>query len=334
VDRAPSTDGYDIDWNRALELIKKSGASRIGLQAPEGLKRALLAFAAKIEAETGAETVISGDPCFGACDIDLQLCRQVDLMLHIGHADLGDGAAQNVIFLEAGMQADLYEIAAKAAGYLRARMVGVCTTIQHVHKIDQALLALKEQGMRGIVGPAGGRIRYAGQVLGCSYASAKAVDAEEYLFIGTGRFHPLGIALATGKRVVTADPITGEVGEIDTDPLLRRRFAAISRAENAGCFAVLVSSKPGQKRMGLAKRIKAMGEAAGRQMFLVYLDNIEPDRLVNLGAQAAVCTACPRVALDDAAMYKIPILTPPEFEIMLKVRRWEDYMFDEIQNCE
>ena len=86
--------------------------------------------------------------------------------------------------------------------------------------------------------------------------------------------------------------------------------------------------------MGLAKRIKAMGEAAGRQMFLVYLDNIEPDRLVNLGAQAAVCTACPRVALDDAAMYKIPILTPPEFEIMLKVRRWEDYMFDEIQNCE
>ena len=211
MDRAPSTDGYDIDWNRALELIKKSGASRIGLQAPEGLKRALLAFAAKIEAETGAETVISGDPCFGACDIDLQLCRQVDLMLHIGHADLGDGAAQNVIFLEAGMQADLYEIAAKAAGCLRARTVGVCTTIQHVHKIDQALLALKEQGMRGIVGPAGGRIRYAGQVLGCSYASAKAVDAEEYLFIGTGRFHPLGIALATGKRVVTADPITGEV---------------------------------------------------------------------------------------------------------------------------
>jgi len=35
-------------------------------------------------------------------------------------------------------------------------------------------------------------------------------------------------------------------------------------------------------------------------MLLVYLDNIEPDRLLNLGAEAAVSTACPRVALDDA----------------------------------
>ncbi|HRT17949.1 MAG TPA: diphthamide synthesis protein, partial [Methanothrix sp.] len=96
-------------------------------------------------------------------------------------------------------------------------------------------------------------------------------------------------------------------------------------------FAVLVSRKPGQKRMKLAERIKAMGVAAGKEMFLVYLEDIEPDRLLNLGAEAAVCTACPRVALDDAAKYRIAVLTPPEFEIMLGKRRWEDYKFDEIE---
>lgn len=341
--RAPSTAGfdkssraseYDIDWQKAADLIKKSGALRVGLQAPEGLKRALPAFAARLEGETGAEVIISGDPCFGACDVDMLLSREVDLMLHIGHAELdpvGECAPQNVIFLEAAMGTDLYEIARKAAGSLRAKTVGVCTTIQHVHRIEQALFALKELGITGRTGPAGGRIRYPGQVLGCSYASAKAVDAEEYLFIGTGRFHPLGIALATGKRVVVADPVSGEVGEIDTDPLLRRRFAAISRAWQAGRFAVLVSKKPGQKRLNLACRIKALGEAAGKDMFMVYLDNIEPDRLLNLGAEAAVCTACPRVALDDAAKYKIAILTPPEFEILIGLRRWDDYIFDEIE---
>lgn len=321
--------GYDLDLEKAMDLIQKSGAHRVGLQAPEGLKRAMPAVARQIEDKTGAFVIISGDPCFGACDVDMQLCREVDLMLHLGHAELEEGP-DNVIFLEARMKEDLRDVVEKAATVLKARRVGLATTIQHVHKLDQALEALKKHGIQGVVGPAGGRVRHAGQVLGCSYNTARGLDAEEYLFIGTGQFHPLGIALATGKRVVIADPVTGEVSEIDTDPMLRRRFGAISRAEEAKSFAILVSKKPGQRRMALAQRLKELGEAGGREMFLVYLDNIEPDRLLNLGAEAAVSTACPRVALDDAARYRIPILTPPEFEVLLGKRKWGEYEFDEI----
>ena len=322
--------GYDLDLDKAIDLIQKSGARRVGLQAPEGLKRATPALARRIEEKTGAEVIISGDPCFGACDVDMQLALEVDLMLHLGHAQLEEGP-DNVIFLEARMKEDLREVVEKAAQVLKARRVGVTTTIQHVHKLDQALEALKAHGIQGVVGPAGERVKYPGQVLGCSYSTARALDVEEYLFIGTGQFHPLGIALATGKRVVIADPVTGEVSEIDTDPMLRRRFGAITRAGEAKRFAILVSKKPGQKRMELATRLKALGEARGLEMFLVYLDNIEPDRLLNLGAEAAVSTACPRVALDDAAKYRIPILTPPEFEVLLGEREWEEYEFDEIE---
>lgn len=324
--------GYDLDLEKAIDLIQKSGARRVGLQAPEGLKRAMPEVARQIEGKTGVFVIISGDPCFGACDVDMQLCREVDLMLHLGHAELEEGSGpDNVIFLEARMKEDLRDVVEKAATVLKARRVGVTTTIQHVHKLDQALEALKKHGIQGVVGPAGGRVRHAGQVLGCSYSTARGLDVEEYLFIGTGQFHPQGIALATGKRVVIADPVTCEVSEIDTDPMLRRRFGAICRAEDAKRFAILVSKKPGQRRMALAQRLKELGEAGGREMFLVYLDNIEPDRLLNLGAEAAVSTACPRVALDDAAKYKIPILTPPEFEVLLEKRQWEEYVFDEIE---
>jgi 2-(3-amino-3-carboxypropyl)histidine synthase len=83
--------------------------------------------------------------------------------------------------------------------------------------------------------------------------------------------------------------------------------------------------------MELARMIKKIGEERGKEMILVYLDNIEPDKLLSLGIEAAVSTACPRVALDDAALYKIPILTPPEFEILLGNRSWEAYAFDEIE---
>ena len=324
-----SSSGYDLDLDRAVDLIQKCGACRVGLQAPEGLKRATPALARQIEEKTGAEVIISGDPCFGACDVDMLLSQEVDLMLHLGHAQIDEGI-DNVIFLEARMKENLSDVVKKAAILLKSKRVGVTTTIQHVYKLDQALEALKEHGIEGLLGPAGGRVKYPGQVLGCSYRTARTLNVEEYLFIGTGQFHPLGIALATGKRVVIADPVTGEVSEIDTDPMLRRRFRAISRAGKAKRFAILVSKKPGQRRMALAKRLKALGEARGREMFLVYLDNIEPDRLLNLGAEAAVSTACPRVALDDAARYRIPILTPPEFEVLVGERRWEEYEFDEI----
>jgi len=328
-----STDGsspFELDLNRAFKLICSSRARLVGLQVPEGLKRAAPDIAKQIRDQTGAEVIISGDPCYGACDIDMALCDEVDVMLHLGHAEL-DETLKKVIFLEARMSRDPKEAVEKAIPLLRCKKVGVTTTVQHVHKLDRAIEVLKEHGIEGLVGPAGGRTKHPGQVLGCSYSAARELDLDEYLFIGTGQFHPLGIALATGKRVVTADPITGVVSLIDPDPTLRRRFGVITRAAAVKRFAVLVSKKPGQRRMELARRMKDLGEARGLEMILVYLDNIEPDRLLNLGVEAAVSTACPRIALDDAAKYMIPILTPPEFEVLMGERRWEEYAFDEIK---
>lgn len=349
MDRAPSINGSEsglqFDLEKIVELILRSGVKRIGLQAPEGLKRALPSLARQIEEATGAEVIISGDPCYGACDLDMALCKDVDLMLHLGHAELGEtseasetagnvGTAEDagkVIYIEARMPHDLREVAENAVPQLKSKRVCIATTVQHIHKLNQALEVLKQHGIDVIIGKASGRVKYPGQVLGCCYNAARSENADEYLFIGTGKFHPLGIAMATGKRVVTADPVTGEVSEIDPNPMLRRRFASISRAMDAKRFAVLVSKKPGQRRMELASRIKKMGEGKGKEMILVYLDNIEPDKLLNLGIEAAVSTACPRVALDDAAKYRIPILTPPEFEILVGNRCWEDYAFDELE---
>ncbi|MCJ7443629.1 MAG: diphthamide biosynthesis enzyme Dph2 [Methanotrichaceae archaeon] len=329
--KALSTIGYslNVDMLDAIERIRRSGVKRIGIQAPEGLKRALPEIAKEISENTGVDVIVSGDPCFGACDIDLALCDEVDLFFHLGHSELGESSAK-IIYLEARMEVDINEAVEKAVPYLKSKRVGLATTVQHVHKLAQALGVLKDHEIEGFIGSALCRVKYPGQVLGCCYCSARYVEADEILFIGTGKFHPLGIALATGKRVVATDPITCEVSLIDPDPILRQRFGTITRAKRATKFAILVSKKPGQRRWQLAIHIKELGNAAGRKMVLIYLDNIEPDRLLNLGIEAAVSTACPRVALDDAAKYKIPILTPSEFEILLGLRQWEDYTFDEI----
>jgi len=334
--RAPSTSGssselFDIDLDRALELIKKSGAKIVGIQVPEGLKRMASEVAKDIEEKTDADVIVSGDPCYGACDVDLDLCRVADLVIHIGHSQMleGDPLLDKIVYIEARMRADVKEAVERAADILSARRVGLVTTVQHVHKLEDIVDVLEKRGIEAVVRPGGKRIRYHGQVLGCNYEAARDADVDEYIFVGTGQFHPLGVALATGKRVVAADPVTGNVSVIDITSMLKRRYGAIARAMDAERIAVLVSKKPGQRRADLARKMAALGKEHGKEMVLVYLDRVEPEVLINLGVEAAVCTACPRIALDDQAKYPVPILTPPEFEVLLGERKG-DYHLDEI----
>lgn len=328
------TDGsepsVDLDLEAAAEIIRKRGIRRIGLQLPEGLKRISEKVAEKIADMTGSEVIISGDPCYGACDIDLVLCEEVDLLIHIGHAGMlgGGPLLDKVIYIEAQIRSDLRPAVEKAIPLLKTKRVGVATTVQHVHRIGEALEVLKEHGILGVLGEPGQRTKYRGQVLGCDYSAARSLDVTEHIFVGTGQFHPLGMALATGKRVVAADPVACQVSVIDPEPMLRRRYAAIARAAGARKIAVLVTKKPGQKRMELARKMVEIGALDNREMYLVYLDCVVPDILINLGAEAAVSTACPRVALDDAPIFSIPLLTPSEFEILLGKRK--DYQMDEI----
>lgn len=334
--RAPSTSGssqglFDLDLEGAIELIKKSGARTVGVQVPEGLKRIAPDLAGEIEEKTGCEVIVSGDPCYGACDVDLDLCRAADLVIHIGHSEMleGDRLSDKVVYVEARMRADVREAVEGAADLLSARRVGVVTTVQHVHKLQDILEGLKGRGIEGVVRP-GGRTRYSGQVLGCNYEAARNADVDEYLFVGTGQFHPLGVALATGKRTVAADPVTGSISVIDAAAMKKRRYGAVARAGDAERIAVIVSKKPGQRRMDLARRMMSLGEKHEKRMVLVYLDRMEPDALVNLGVDAAVSTACPRIALDDQAKYPVPVLTPPEFEVLLGEHKG-DYLLDEIE---
>lgn len=82
--------------------------------------------------------------------------------------------------------------------------------------------------------------------------------------------------------------------------------------------------------MELAKELRQKAEQKGKEAFLIMLDEVTPEALLSFKADAFVNTACPRIAIDDAARYKVPLLTPIEFEIALGARKWEEYKFDEI----
>ena len=74
---------YDFRLDEVVQKINEMDAKVVGLQFPEGLKIHAVRVAEKIETETDAVVLISGDPCYGACDVsDTHMEGLVDLIVH------------------------------------------------------------------------------------------------------------------------------------------------------------------------------------------------------------------------------------------------------------
>jgi 2-(3-amino-3-carboxypropyl)histidine synthase len=305
-----------------IAVLKKRGARKVALQFPEGLKRRAFEVATTLR-DAGFDVIVSGDPCYGACDLALETLAYADVLVHIGHAPVDD--RHNVIFEPYPIDFDV-AVLKNAIPLLKAKTVGIVTTVQHTHLIPAMEHYLQEMGINVRVADGSGRTPQRGQVLGCSFAAARKTGADEILFVGTGHFHPIGISLATNARVIALDPLTGIAQEVSGDSLKRRRFAVMERARGVKSVGIIVSTKSGQHRLALAQKLAMLSPDA----VIVTMREVSPDELLNLGFACYVNTACPRLAYDDQVRFPVPVLSPPEFEILCGVRSWENYSIDEI----
>lgn len=324
---------YDMDLDKVIRKINSKDAKTVGLQFPEGLKMQAVKIARQIEEETEATVIISGDPCFGACDVsDYKMKGSVDLIIHYGHTPLPLKYEVPTVFIEAFSNIDLKKDLEKCLKELKSySRIGLVTTTQHLHLLNETKDFLEDNGKEVILGSSPSTRK--GQVLGCNFSSIKELDVNVILFIGSGNFHPLGIKLFSNTPVLALDPYNSEIRSMDeyADRILRIRFARITKASTARKWGVIVSSKEGQYRMTLAKQLKKTLEDNGMEAYIILADNINPDILLPyLELEAFVVSACPRIAIDDSQMYKKPLLTPQELEIVLNKREWENYQLDEI----
>jgi 2-(3-amino-3-carboxypropyl)histidine synthase len=321
-----------------VDTVFAREASLVALQLPEGLKRQALDLATRIEKATGVTVIVSADPCFGACDLlDDQLGPLgVDLVVHIGHTPLGDTLpGLPTVFVEAPSRLDVGPAVEAAVPLLPPEgRIGLLTTTQHRHVLSDAMSVLEEAGFRTLVGEGGRRLAFPGQVLGCDLSAGRAIadKVDAFLLVGGGSFHAVGVALASQRMVVVADVEMGQARRIDDerDRILRRRSAAIGRAKDARSFGILVEGRPGQQRWALARSLREMLLEHRLRPLLLHLRGISPDRLVSIGLDAYVSTACPRIAVDDQSAYPMPVLTPQEVRILLGLESWGSYRLDEI----
>lgn len=325
---------FDFELETVSRWIGDGGFSSVAIQMPEGLKIWAPDISRILEERTGASVVIVGRPCYGACDL-FDYHGWADALVHFGHSPIpSQGDDPNVLYVESRSDADVDPSVIGSLSGLPAR-VGLLATVQYLGLIPKVAGMLESSGRTVMVGQGDRRIAHPGQVLGCNCSAAEAVDGEVdgYLYIGEGDFHPLAAAFGMDKPVLVLNPVTGEVTDMAErrDRILRRRFAVIQSARDAQRFMVLVCSKVGQNRTAEADRVEAMLRSHGKEVSRLVIEEVDPTSLMAYGVDAFVNTACPRIAMDDSARYRKPMLTPSELEIVLGERGWEDYLFDQIR---
>jgi 2-(3-amino-3-carboxypropyl)histidine synthase len=328
---------YHLELERVVEEIKGRGVDRVLLQLPDGLRPLAFQMVKALRESTGAQVFLSGDSCYGACDLAVNQARElsVGLVVHYGHSRMAEDGDVPVLYVHAEVDLDARALVEEAAPHLsRWRRIGLVTTVQHVHMVDEIRGELRGRGFTVYVGEGGERAPHPGQVLGCYYGNAQAVagDVEAYLYVGGGEFHPKGLILSTGKPVVVANPFTATVSLMTEDDLMqlaKKRVAQIAATRDAERIGVLVSSKPGQRATMAAETLQSRFAAKGYEAVIIYLDEVRAEHLNNfVEAQAFVNTACPRVAVDGVSGVDRPILTVLEAEVVLGDRLWEDIWGD------
>jgi 2-(3-amino-3-carboxypropyl)histidine synthase len=325
---------FRLEEQRIVDEVRKRSARRILLQMPEGLKSLGFKLAKLLEKETGAEVFVSGDPCYGACDLALYPRDRVEaeLLIHIGHADIpGEFTQENVLYVEARTNTPIDVPMKQAVEMLqREHVIGLASNIQHVHQLERAKEILEQNGKEILIGRPSGWLKYPGQVLGCDYGSVRAIadKVDAIVVLSGGDFHAIGIPLATGKRTIVVDPFQQTAKDMTEvcRTLLRKRWINITSFKEAKRVGVIVGLKSSQMNISVARRVKQLLEENGYSTILLCATEVTPETLGSFtDLDAYVEISCPRISTDDQERYRKPILNPEEVMIALGKKSWEDY---------
>jgi len=327
---------YEFDLAPLLDKLNKLGVKSVGLVLPEGLKIYADYISSELKKQD-LEVIVSGNFNYGACDVpNLDFEDICDCLVNFGHAPLPVESNIPLLFVEVDFIFPYMDVLKNNLDLIKkeGKKVGLISTVNYVKELPKVKKFLECEGFEVFIGEGDNRVSYPGQVLGCDFSSATSISdqVDFFIFVGEGRFHPLGVAISTDKKVFAFD-CDGIYSLNDyKDKILKERFGAIFRAKDSKRFGLIVSSKKGQKRFGLAKILKKKIEDSGLTADLILMDEVSPDKLYGFDYDSYVVCACPRIGIDDVKRYKKPILTPKELEIVLDGK--EEYVMDQIDQSD
>jgi len=307
-----------MDTEKIANKLKEMKAKRVMIQVPEGLKTRLVGIVDEIQ-KHGFDVLVSCEPCFGACDLNDAEAKELDcdVILHIGHTDFGVKSKIPVIYEPYPLDANaVSKIKKHEKEITKYKNICLVTTSQFLSVIEPSKKYLESIGLN-IHLHKQTRSGEIGQVLGCDYSAALPLEKEVdvYIYLGSGIFHPLGLALRTEKPVISIDMETGHMEYMTNrkNKHLRIKAYNIGVAQDADKFGILLTTKPGQMILKQAESIKKKLQSKGKDVYILIMNQITPDKILGVDVEVIVNCACPRMD-EDYELFKKPILNPEDVD--------------------
>ena len=198
------------------------------------------------------------------------------------------------------------------------KKIGLSTTVQFLDYVEEIKEFLQKHGVNVFVDKM--RQKYEGQLLGCDQGAAVKIkdDVDAFLYVGTGVFHPLGIALNIDKDVFCYDPLHAIMSKIDQKQVERyniKRKGAYLKFLEATEIGFLVSLKPGQNNFRKAAEWKA--KLQDKNCYIFAFDTLDFNQIENFPfIKCWVNTACNRI-LDDYEKFPKPLVDLSDIEKLI-----------------
>lgn len=195
--------------------------------------------------------------------------------------------------------------------------IGLVTTIQFINSIDRVKKKLESMKKEVFIGK-GARCKYRGQILGCDVSAAEHFkqEAEGFLYIGSGEFHPVMIALKTNKKVFKFNPLTNEFSEVkksEIEKINGRLKGMRAKFYSSQTIGVLVSTKQGQQNLKIAEKLRK--NYSDKKFHVFAFDTLDFSQLENFpDVQFWINTACSRIVYDDAIERGIAMINYEDVE--------------------
>lgn len=167
--------------------------------------------------------------------------------------------------------------------------IGLISTIQFLDQLKKAKRILKNSII-------------AGQILGCDISAAEKIKnkIDIFLYIGSGKFHPLFVAVKTKKPVYITNPLTNEISKISESEIQeyeKKQKGKLAKFYAADKIGIIISVKPGQydlkKALELKKKLK-------KESYIFVCDDINEQELENFkDIEYWINAACPRIELKN-----------------------------------
>ena len=306
-----------MEIGEAIEEMKKIRVKRVFVQLPEGLKTKSLEIADLLE-KNGLDVVICIENTYGACDLrDEEALRLgCDAILHLGHNDFGFEKMKSnlpIFYIELFSERDGRDGYQMMLDVLKNfKKIGVVYSIQYKMAFENVVKFLRENEKEVFYDKNG-------QIIGCNLLSALNVEnkVDAFLVVSSGNFHAFGLALKTQKPVFVFDAELGEIRKIEIKKYLKILEWNKKIFEESRKVGLLVSWKKGQIKD--FKSIKDRIEKLGKKVYVLSFDELNENLLEGLKLDCLVNLACPRICVEDAGRYKMPIVC---FNVLLQTEKF------------